>query len=102
MKPCKEYYDERPMRGRRGAHVTRKFGPAQAKPANSLLGQRLRDLRLAKGLDQSEVAAALGYKRSNARVSDHELGHHLPTLSLLRRYADVFGITVAELLDGVM
>lgn len=103
MKAAKQFYDERPPRGRRGAHVVKRISQDQTKPTNSLLGQRLRDLRLATGLNQAEAATKLGIGYGGGgRVSDHELGHHLPTLTLLQRYAELFGITVSELLRGIM
>lgn len=36
------------------------------------------------------------------RVSDWEVGRHAPTLALLQRIATAYGLTVAQLLDGVM
>jgi DNA-binding XRE family transcriptional regulator len=107
VKPCKNYREERPPRGGRGAHVTGQIGvkgialDQYSKPPNTLLGARLRELRLEAGLDQRSLAKRLGWG-TGGRVSDHELGHHLPTLEILGRYADIFGITVSQLLDGVM
>ena len=63
-------------------------------------------LRLHAGLTQAELGRRLrsGSRRrgANNRVSDWELGWHVPNLITLKRYADLFGMTVAELLDGVM
>jgi DNA-binding XRE family transcriptional regulator len=52
------------------------------------------------GLTQWDLANKLN-TRAN-RISDWETGRHEPTLPLLKRIADVYGMTVAELLDGVM
>jgi transcriptional regulator with XRE-family HTH domain len=72
-------------------------------PPTTALGARLRDLRTDAGLKQSQMAELVGYGKSGGnRVSDWELGYHLPTLPILYRYAQAFGITVAELLDGVL
>ena len=79
-------------RGKRGR-------PGHREPVTKL-GQRLRELRSGHGLTQTQLATKLGFGQN--RVCDHENGFHLPQLSALKCYADLFGITVAELLDGVM
>ena len=48
------------------------------------------------------MATAMGCRGGAGRISDYELGHHLPTLTMLRRYAMALDMTVADLLDGVM
>lgn len=62
------------------------------------LARRLRDLRKDAGLKQSELANIAAPNR----ISDWEVGLHTPTLDTLKRYADRFGITVSQLLDGVL
>jgi transcriptional regulator with XRE-family HTH domain len=64
------------------------------------LGARIRDLRNEAGLSQWNFAIQLGTQAN--RVSDWEIGKHTPTLALLARIAQVLGITVSELLEGVM
>lgn len=68
-------------------------------PANAL-GARLRDLRTQTGLTQAEFGERVGAAAN--RVCDHELGRILPTLAYLKRYADAHGMTVSQLLDGVL
>ena len=67
---------------------------------STALGARLRDLRLEFGWTQRELGALLKTKAN--RVSDWETGRYEPNLPVLKRYADAFDITVADLLDGVM
>jgi DNA-binding transcriptional regulator YiaG len=82
-------------RGKSGASGHRSTG---ATP----LGRRLRELRLSTNTTQSDLSAQLGFGPGNARVCDWENGFHLPGLPALKRYADHFGITVSQLLDGVL
>lgn len=64
------------------------------------LGARLRELRTEAGWSQWDLATQL-QTRAN-RISDWETGRHEPTLPLLKRIAEVYETTVADLLDGVM
>lgn len=103
---------ERPVRNRRRYNEHQSsvrsgqgglFTSSQALPPTTALGARLRELRTTLGLNQADMAVRLGYARNNnGRVSDHELGHVTPSLGVLYRYAQVFGITVSDLLAGVL
>jgi transcriptional regulator with XRE-family HTH domain len=64
------------------------------------LGARIRALRQGKGFAQWQLAYVVG-TRAN-RISDWEIGSREPTLPSLQRLAAAFGITVADLLEGVM
>ena len=64
------------------------------------LAARLKTLRTATGINQKQFAAKLG--SSQNRVGDWELGINTPTLPTLQRYADLFEMTVSQLLAGVM
>lgn len=55
-------------------------------------------LRKEKGMTQKELAAALFI--SDKAVSKWETGQSLPDVSLLIPLADIFGVTVTELLQG--
>jgi DNA-binding XRE family transcriptional regulator len=77
------------------------FTADQSLPPATALGARLRELRCGAGLNQAEMAERMGYAQ-NGRVSDWELGHIMPTLPILYRYARAFGITVSQLLNGVL
>jgi DNA-binding XRE family transcriptional regulator len=71
------------------------------KPPATTLGARLRALRLAAGFTQKQMAAALGIVKGGGRVSDFELGHHIPTLATLSSYAHAFEMTLSALFEGV-
>jgi DNA-binding XRE family transcriptional regulator len=79
-------------------------GPA-LRPCSTTLGQRLRDLRMARGWDQGVMAAQLGKEPNTGNagpISSWERGKHLPDLRTLHTFARAFGLTVSELLDGVL
>lgn len=57
-------------------------------------------LRQHTGLNQRQFAEFAGFPR--ARVSDWEQGIYEPSLRVLQRYGAAFGMTVSQLLDGVM
>lgn len=56
----------------------------------------IKDIRLRKGLTQSEVASALGV--SSVVYSRYETGKRQPSIDVLIQMADVFGVTVDYLL----
>ncbi|MGF1469437.1 MAG: helix-turn-helix transcriptional regulator [Sandaracinaceae bacterium] len=61
------------------------------------LGQRIRELRLAAGLTQAELARRTGIHRPNiARV---EAGRHTPSLETLARLASAIGVPTTRVLD---
>jgi DNA-binding XRE family transcriptional regulator len=60
------------------------------------LGKRLRELRLAAGLTQAELARRTGIHRPNiARV---EAGRHTPSLETLARIANAIGVSTTHVL----
>lgn len=62
------------------------------------LGARLRELRLAAGLTQAELARRTGIHRPNiARV---EAGRHTPSLETLSRLAGAIGVSTTRVLSG--
>lgn len=60
-------------------------------------GNRLRTLRLQKGISKVEVATALGWTVQN--VDGIERGDWSTDASNLQTIADVLGVSVAELLE---
>ena len=56
------------------------------------IGRKLRTLRKGKKLTQQDVADRLGLVR--ATVSNYEVGKRTPHLSLLKRFADFYGVTL--------
>jgi DNA-binding XRE family transcriptional regulator len=62
------------------------------------LGQRIRELRLAAGLTQAELARRTGIHRPNiARV---EAGRHTPSLETIARLASAIGVSTTRVLEG--
>ena len=56
----------------------------------------IKDIRLRKGLTQSDVATALGV--SSVVYSRYETGKRQPSIDMLIQMADIFGVTVDFLL----
>ena len=56
------------------------------------IGRKLRTLRKGKKLTQKDVADRLGLVR--ATVSNYEVGKRTPHLSLLKRFAEFYGVTL--------
>jgi transcriptional regulator with XRE-family HTH domain len=68
---------------------------ATATPEGEIFGARLRELRLASGMTQAELADR---SRSNESfISNLERGRTTPTLGMLIRLADALGCRVTDL-----
>ena len=65
-----------------------------------LLGQRIRELRTAKGWRQIDLAEEAGINENY--VSDIEIGKKEICLRTMQAIADAFDLTLAELLQGVV
>lgn len=63
------------------------------------LGRRVKLARVACGLQQTELAAAAGL-RSASYISMLERGKRTPSMRVLRRLADVLGVTTQHLIHG--
>jgi transcriptional regulator with XRE-family HTH domain len=61
-------------------------------------GQKLRQLRIKKGLTQQQLAEKLGYV-TNSYISDVESGHFIPSRDKLRKIARALGVSFKELHD---
>lgn len=59
------------------------------------VGNKLRELRKARGLSQEEVARAVGTTRQT--ITSIEVGKYTASLPLALRLARYFGVTVEEL-----
>ena len=64
------------------------------------IGWQIRILRERRGWRQADLAD-LAETQQN-RVNDWENGKHTPTLPVLQRIAGAYGMSVSELLRGVM
>jgi transcriptional regulator with XRE-family HTH domain len=62
-----------------------------------VFGKRLKEVRLAKGLTQKELAAAAGL--STWHISNLERGINAPSFPVLETLASKLGIPVKELFD---
>ena len=60
-----------------------------------MLKTEIRTLRLAKGMDQAELAALVGVRRET--IGRLEKGQYNPSLKLAMDIAKVFGCTVEDL-----
>lgn len=63
---------------------------------NMYFANKIKALRLAKGISQEELAAQLGYQRQTA--SQWERLGAVPRTEALQKLADFFGVTIDELL----
>ncbi len=61
-----------------------------------MLGEALRLIRVYHDLKQKEVAERL--KMSPQYLSEIEKGHKMPTLDLIQRYSDTFGLPVSSIM----
>ena len=66
--------------------------------ANQLLGQRVRELRLARGWSQEELGAQCGLDRTY--VSGVERGVRNPTITVVAAIANGLGVPIEGLFSG--
>ena len=74
-------------------------GAARIRPGR--LPEKLRQIRLALGLSQTEMLKRLGYEGRIAyhRISNYELGTGEPPLPVLLAYAKLAGVSTDVLID---
>jgi transcriptional regulator with XRE-family HTH domain len=60
-------------------------------------GEKLRTLRLQRGMTVRDLAAALGY-RGHSHISDIEQGKREPRMGFVVKVADLFQVTTDQLL----
>lgn len=65
----------------------------------SRFGERLHELRTARGYTQMELA--IRSKMDRSFLSDLERGVKEPTLTTLQTLADAFSLTLSEMLDRI-
>lgn len=78
------------------------MGGARIRPKR--LAEKLRHIRLALGLSQSELLRRLGYEDviSYFRISNYELGTGEPPLPVLLEYARLAGVSTDALIDDAV
>jgi transcriptional regulator with XRE-family HTH domain len=67
----------------------------------SSFATRLKELRKSKGLSQDDLAEKLGVKSGKQTISNWELGKTEPTVSDIRKIAEVLNTTLSFLIEGV-
>ncbi|MGA9994722.1 MAG: helix-turn-helix transcriptional regulator [Pyrinomonadaceae bacterium] len=74
------------------------------RPKPERLAEKLRQLRLALGLSQSEMLWHLGVEDliTYHRISDYELGKNEPSLMILLQYARAANVSTDVLIDDEM
>ncbi|HEX8845075.1 MAG TPA: helix-turn-helix transcriptional regulator [Pyrinomonadaceae bacterium] len=72
-----------------------------ARPRPERLAEKLRQIRLALGLTQSEMLKRMGVEDQidYTRISGYESGLREPPLMILLQYAHVAGVHVEDLID---
>lgn len=61
-----------------------------------MLGEALRLIRVYHDLKQKQVAERLDI--STSYLSEIEKGHKMPSLDLIQRYSDIFGLPVSSIM----
>lgn len=63
-----------------------------------MLHEKLKDFRKAAHLTQQQVSDTIGVKRS--AYAYYEIGKSTPKLNILKKLADLYGVTIDELLEN--
>lgn len=63
-----------------------------------MIGRRLRQLREAQGMTQTELAERVGVSQSH--ISDVELNQRMPSMRILVKLAESLGVGVGDLFNG--
>lgn len=84
--------------GQRNALIT--SASVTKKQRDRLVGQRLQELRLRRGITQSQLAATVGITKD--AMSRIERGVNGTTLGNLRTFADVLDVDLRDLIDPVL
>jgi transcriptional regulator with XRE-family HTH domain len=71
------------------------------RPKPERLAEKLRQIRLALGLSQSEMLRRLGVEDliTYTKISHYELDRRIPPLTILLQYARVAGVCLDQLVD---
>jgi transcriptional regulator with XRE-family HTH domain len=70
---------------------------ARLRPAR--LAEKLRQIRIALGLSQTDMLTRLGFDIHYSRISEYELGKNEPPLPILLKYARMAGVSLDVLVD---
>lgn len=71
------------------------------RPRPERLGEKLRQVRLALGISQSEMLRSIEAEDliAYSQISEYETGRREPPLLILLRYARIAGVYVEDLID---
>lgn len=61
----------------------------------SVLGRRIRELRLSNKMTQMQLSKRLGYK-NNSRVASWENGHNIPSAMNVKRLSEIFEVDMVQ------
>lgn len=61
----------------------------------SVLGRRIRELRLSNKMTQMQLSKRLGYK-NNSRVASWENGHNIPSVMNVKRLSEIFEVDLMQ------
>jgi transcriptional regulator with XRE-family HTH domain len=64
------------------------------------IGNRLKELRIAYGFSQSELATAMNWKGMRARISNYEVGNRMPNAEDIESFAKLFKVSPAYIQFG--
>jgi transcriptional regulator with XRE-family HTH domain len=71
---------------------------AEDRVAMQRFGEKLRRLRMQRGMTVRELAVALGYSaKSNSYISETETGKRRPKIEFVLKVAQFFGVTMDQL-----
>ncbi len=70
-------------------------------PVARVFGQRLRAARTNKGLSLHKLGLLLNPTHQRQSLSDYELGHTSPTITLVSQLATALGCSPFDLLKGI-
>jgi transcriptional regulator with XRE-family HTH domain len=71
---------------------------AEDRAAMQRFGEKLRRLRMQRGMTVRELAVALGYSaKSNSYISETETGKRRPKIEFVLKVAQFFGVTMDQL-----
>ena len=64
----------------------------------NVIGQRIRTMRLSRGMTQADLAKAIGQSQSS--ITMYETGRREPDFETLEALADVFNVPMVSFVDG--
>lgn len=65
-------------------------------PTNERIGDKIKEIRISKGLDQKQLADMVGISKSS--ISEWENCKRVPRMSTLRKIAEALGVDVWEII----